>query len=70
MDQIKKLIGAKPANVLVPTILFIVLSPNFLVNLRTLKRPLLPTKLIDVTINALVFAVIYMLLRKQFKQFY
>ena len=72
MNQITKIFGKKPANVIVPSLLFGLLSPNILVNARLLKvyQPVMSKKLGDVVIHAFVFALIYTLLRRQFPQFY
>lgn len=72
MNQIMNLLGDKPANIIVPSLLFGLLTPGFLVNARLMKtyRPVLSTKFADIMIHATVFAVIYTLLRKQFPQFY
>lgn len=70
MQQLQQLLGDKPMNVMVPAILFGLLSPNFLVNLTTFRRPLFPANPMEVFTHVAVFALVYMLLRKQFPQYY
>ena len=70
MNKLQEIIGNKPMNIVVPTVLFIILSPNFLIDFSKFKKPLLPTNIKQVAIHALIFALVYTILRKQFAQFY
>lgn len=71
MDKFSQFLGYPAANLVVPVLLFIVLSPGFLLTLAPKSLQFTVPKL-DVTllIHALVFAVVFFLLRKSFPQFY
>ena len=56
----------KPANLLVPTILFILLTPGLLLNLPNNDQ----TLIVRTFTHALVFLVIYFLLRLAFSSYY
>jgi len=61
------------ADVLVPVLLFILLSPGVLLTLPPLKRGVFmsgETSLTSVVVHALVFAAVYMGLRKTFAKYY
>lgn len=62
------------ANILVPVLLFILLSPGFLVTISTatlgLSRFIAATPTTTLLVHAVVFALVYYLLRKYFPQFY
>ena len=66
-------LGPKPMNVIVPVLLFILLSPGLFLTLPPLDRGVWmsrQTSVVSVLVHAAVFLVIYALLRKQFAQFY
>jgi Protein of unknown function (DUF3339) len=61
------------ANVLVPVILFILLSPGVLLTLPPLSKGVLmsgQTSVTAVIVHAVVFAVVYSYLRATFPQYY
>lgn len=63
------------ANILVPTLLFILLTPGFLFTIPTgftgtLARIFGSVTMATVLLHALLFAFIYYLLRKWFPQYY
>ena len=61
------------ADVLVPVLLFILLSPGVLLTLPPLRKGAFmsrETSLTSVLVHALVFAVVYMGLRKTFPKYY
>jgi phosphotransferase system glucose/maltose/N-acetylglucosamine-specific IIC component len=60
-------------NILVPVLLFIILSPGLLLTIPPLSGGLLKsgqTSVPSVMVHAVVFALVYHLLRKQFAQYY
>jgi len=57
---------AKPANVLVPVLLFILLTPGLLVSLPEKSSTLMEKTLV----HAVVFGVVYAGLRHLFKSYY
>lgn len=62
-----------PADLIVPTVLFMVLSPGILLTLpASSKGPFISgqTSVAAILTHALVFAVIFALLRKNFPQYY
>ena len=66
-------LGPKPMNVIVPVLLFILLSPGLFLTLPPLDGGVWmsrETSVVSVLVHAAVFLVIYALLRKQFAQFY
>jgi len=70
MENFQNILGDKPMNVIVPSVLFALLAPDFLVSLPSMQRPFLPVNYMRVATHAAVFGVIYALLRKQFPQYY
>jgi hypothetical protein len=61
------------ADVLVPVLLFVLLSPGVLLTLPPLRKGVFmshETSLTSVLVHALVFAVVYMGLRKTFPKYY
>ena len=61
------------ANILVPVILFILLSPGVLLTLPPLSKGIFmsgQTSITAVIVHAVVFALVYGLLRKVFPQYY
>jgi hypothetical protein len=61
------------ANIIVPVILFILLSPGVLLTLPPLSKGIYmsgQTSITAVIVHAIVFALVYMLLRKVFPQYY
>jgi hypothetical protein len=61
------------ADLLVPVILFVLLSPGVLLTLPPLKKGVFmshETSLTSVLVHAIVFAGVYMGLRKTFPQYY
>ncbi len=66
-------LGAKPKNVIVPVLLFIILSPGLFLTLPPLSGGVWmsrETSVVSVLVHAAVFLFVYALLRKQFAQFY
>ena len=66
-------LGPKPMNVIVPVLLFIILSPGLFLTLPPLSRGVWmsrETSVVSVLVHAVVFLFIYALLRKYFAQFY
>ena len=59
-----------PADLIVPTILFVLLSPGILLSLPSNKISSGQTNLTAVLIHALVFAVVFAFLRKTFPKYY
>lgn len=59
----------EPADLLVPTILFVLLSPGMLLTLPPTQDGSL-TSMESVLTHSIVFAVVFALLRKLFPQFY
>ncbi len=60
----------QPADLLVPTVLFVLLSPGILLSLPKKGLFLGSTSSTSVIIHALVFMLIFAFLRKQFPQYY
>lgn len=61
------------ADVLVPVILFVLLSPGVLLTIPPLKKGMFmsgQTSIPSVLLHALVFALVYMTLRKVFRKYY
>ena len=61
------------ANILVPVILFVLLSPGVLLTLPPLSKGVFrsgQTSLTAVVVHAVVFAVVYALLRRTFPKYY
>lgn len=66
-------INLKPTDVLVPTALFMLLSPGMLLTLPSDTGSVLltgQTSVQSVLVHAVVFAILYACLRKNFPQFY
>lgn len=59
-----------PADLIVPTILFILLSPGLVLSLPSRNISSGQTNLTSVMIHTLVFAVVFALLRKTFPKYY
>jgi hypothetical protein len=60
-------------NIIVPVILFILLSPGLLLNIPPVDGQFLltgKTSIPSIIVHAIVFAIIYFLLRKNFSQYY
>jgi hypothetical protein len=60
-------------NILVPVILFIILSPGLLLTIPPASKGLFmsgQTSIPSVFVHAIVFAVVYFYLRKYFPQYY
>jgi len=60
-------------NILVPVVLFIILSPGFLLTIPPSSNGLFrsnQTSISSIFVHAIVFALIYSYLRKQFSQYY
>ncbi len=60
-------------NVIVPVILFVLLSPGLLLTIPPLSRGLLmsgETSTLAIIVHAVVFAIVYSFLRKTFPQYY
>ena len=60
-------------NVIVPVILFVLLSPGLLLTIPPLSRGLLmsgETSALAIIVHAVVFAIVYSFLRKTFPQYY
>jgi hypothetical protein len=60
-------------NVIVPVILFVLLSPGLLLTIPPSSRGLLlsgQTSTIAIIVHAIVFAIVYSFLRKTFPQYY
>jgi hypothetical protein len=74
MEQITKFLGAKPMNIVVPALLFIMLSPRYLFAIndgfQPMFMPMTGAPLSSIAVHALLFAVIYGLLRMNFPEFY
>jgi hypothetical protein len=74
MESIASLFGAKPLNIIVPTILFVLLSPRFLLAVNDggvpMIMPMAGAPLMSVLTHAAVFMVLYMVLRQMFAQYY
>lgn len=60
----------QPADLIVPAILFVLLSPGMLLSLPSTKLLSGKTNLTAVAIHTLVFVLIFAFLRKQFPQYY
>ena len=60
----------QPTDLIVPTVLFILLSPGMLLSLPSTKIASGQTNLTSVLIHTLVFVLIFAFLRKQFPQYY
>jgi len=61
------------ANILVPVVLFVLLSPGVLLTLPPLSKGVFrsgQTSLVAVVVHAVVFALVYALLRRTFPQYY
>lgn len=59
----------EPADLLVPTVLFVLLSPGILITLPPTQDGS-PTSVEAVLTHSLVFAIVFALLRKVFPQYY
>ena len=59
-----------PADLIVPTVLFVLLSPGMIFTLPSSKISSGETNFTSVVIHALVFAVVFAFLRKSFPQYY
>lgn len=73
MDFIKTCFGDKPANVIVPVLLFILLSPGLLLTIPPVSKGVFrsgETSLPSVMVHALVFMIVYCILRKVFADRY
>lgn len=74
MDFLQTCFGDKPANVIIPALLFILLSPGLLLTLPPVTKDQYfmsnETSWQSVLVHALVFIIIYCVLRKVFPQFY
>lgn len=74
MDMIKKALGDRPANIIVPAALYAILAPGLLLTVGESGRlvQVLPNtaNLRVVGVHAAVFVALYALLRKQFPQYY
>lgn len=60
-------------NILVPTLLFIILSPGLLLTIPPQDKGLFmsgQTSVISILVHSVVFAVLFFLLRKFFSQYY
>ena len=57
-------------DIIIPTILFILLSPGLLLSLPSTKVASGVTSVTSVLIHAVVFAVVFAFLRKQFPKYY
>lgn len=73
MDMILAQFGAKPANIIVPTMLFSLLAPGFLLDFDGLmpvfsKMPM--HTFTEVAKHAIVFFLVYLILRKVFSDVY
>ena len=61
------------ANILVPVVLFVLLSPGVLLTIPPMSKGLLmsgQTSVTAVLVHAVVFLVVYWFLRKTFPQYY
>lgn len=66
-------LSLKPTDVLIPTALFILLSPGMFLTLPSNSKNVLmtgQTSVQSVLVHAVVFAILYACLRKNFPQFY
>ena len=66
-------VALRPADLLVPTVLFILLSPGMLLTIPPGSKGLLrsgQTSIAAVAIHAIVFALVFAFLRKNFPQYY
>ena len=66
-------LSLKPTDVLIPTALFILLSPGMFLTLPSNSKNVLmtgKTSVQSVLVHAVVFAILYACLRKNFPQFY
>jgi hypothetical protein len=76
MQSVLDFLGPKPANVLVPAALFALLMPGMLVNFSILDpfstqlMQMNGAPLVVLMSHALVFAIVYATLRKQFAYVY
>lgn len=59
-----------PNDIIIPVILFIILSPGMLLQLPTCSFMSGKTDVISVLIHAVVFAIVFAFLRKTFPQYY
>lgn len=60
-------------NVIVPVILFVILSPGLLLTLPPMSKGVLmsgQTSAVAIAVHALVFYILYSFLRKTFPQYY
>ena len=60
-------------NIIIPVILFILLSPGLLLNIPPVDNVYLvsgKTSVSSIIVHAVVFALVYFLLRKNFPQYY
>jgi hypothetical protein len=67
------ILGPRPLNVIVPVLLFILLSPGVLLTLPPLNGGIWmsrQTSIASVLLHALVFLIVYAFLRKQFAKYY
>ena len=67
------LYGIMDLNVVVPVVLFVLLSPGLLLTIPPLSRGLLTsgqTSVMAVLVHAVVFALVYSFLRRTFPQYY
>ena len=65
--------GNKPANVLVPVLLFIVLSPGLFLTIPPMDGGVFrsgQTSWQSVIVHAIIFALIYVFLRNMYPQYY
>ena len=60
----------RPADLIVPTVLFVLLSPGMILSLPSNKISSGQTSLTSVIIHTLVFMIVYAFLRKTFPQYY
>lgn len=74
MSSIKSLLGTdKLANIIVPVLLFIILSPGMLLTIPKSSNGYFlsqQTSIPAVIVHALVFLVVYTVLRKIYKEYY
>ena len=72
--MLTNILGPKPLNVLIPALLFVLLTPRFLVALNDgfvpMFNPMMTAAPSVVLLHAAVFAAAYALLRRTFPEFY
>ena len=73
MEMIEQYLGPKPLNLIIPTALFVLLAPGFLVSASGISMPIfhgfaMPSQ--RLMTHAVIFLAVHWFLRKQFAEQY